>query len=106
MTSIGHNSLSAESKRALKEYVDRLVAVAEEIDERRDDLAEIYEEAQAHGFARKAVRALVKFRMETVERREKREQLEAVVETYMEALGDFASTDLGQAALERAAAHA
>ncbi len=87
---------------AIRRYIERLELVD---DQRRDlaiDMREIMKEARNEGFDPKALREVMRLRrMEP----QKREELEFNVEAYRAALGDLASLPLGEAAVERAAAH-
>lgn len=62
------------------------------------DIADIYKEAKASGFDAKALREIVRIRKQDAT---KRAEHEAILETYMNALGMLADTPLGQSALGR-----
>jgi uncharacterized protein (UPF0335 family) len=78
----GHNS-----NQQLKSIVDRIENVEESIKELQSDRSDIYKEAGANGFDVKALRTIVRMRKESAEDRAERE---AVLETYMHALGMLA----------------
>jgi uncharacterized protein (UPF0335 family) len=101
---IGHNSEGANqatttfAKDQLKAFIERIERLEEEKKATSDDIREVYAEAKGSGFDTKAIRAIVKMRKEDAD---KRVEHEAIVETYMHALGMLADLPLGQAALER-----
>jgi uncharacterized protein (UPF0335 family) len=80
--------------RALVERIERLEAEKKAL---ADDIREVYGEAKANGFDVKALRAVVRLRAQDAA---ERQEFEAVVSLYRDALGlgDFVSSDLGQAA--------
>ena len=67
--------------------------------ETADDIKLVYQEARGQGYDVKALRTIVKMRKQDAD--ERAEQA-AILETYMAALGMFATTELGRAAIERA----
>lgn len=97
MSAIGNNS--AEQIKSIIERIERL---EEEKKATSDDIRDVYAEAKGNGFDVKALRAIVKMRKEDAD---KRREHEAVLETYMHALGMLADLPLGQAAIERATAN-
>lgn len=96
---IGHNSIDTGSREALKMLVDRIEDREEEKRVVLDEIRTIYAEAKSSGFDVKALRAIVRLRKQDAD---ERAEHEAIVETYLHALGEFASTDLGKAAVDRA----
>ena len=72
------------AKDQLKAFIERIERLEEEKKAIADDIRDVYAEAKANGFDVKALRAIVRLRKIDVE--ERREQ-EAVLETYMHALG-------------------
>ncbi|HXX03590.1 MAG TPA: DUF2312 domain-containing protein [Xanthobacteraceae bacterium] len=72
------------AKDHLKAFVERVERLEEEKKALADDVRDVYAEAKANGFDVKALRAVVKLRKLDVN--ERREQ-EAVLETYLHALG-------------------
>lgn len=82
----------------LLSIVDRVVRLEEERRGIAADVKDIYEEAKSAGYDPKAVRAVVKRRMEKPSDTEKREAVERERDLMLAALGDLASTPLGQAA--------
>lgn len=87
---IGHNSEGAEqantrlAKDQLKAIIERIERLEEEKKATSDDIKDVYAEAKGNGFDVKALRTVVRLRkMDADERKEQ----EAVLETYMHALG-------------------
>lgn len=72
------------AKDHLKAFVERVERLEEEKKTIADDVRDVYAEAKANGFDVKALRTVVKLRKLDVN--ERKEQ-EAVLETYMHALG-------------------
>jgi len=72
------------AKDQLKAFVERVERLEEEKKALSDDIRDVYAEAKGNGYDVKALRAIVRLRkMETTERQEQ----QAVLETYMHALG-------------------
>lgn len=92
----GHNS-----KEQIRSIIERVERLEEEKKVLADDIKDIYAEAKGNGFDVKALRAIVKLRKQDAA---KRAEHEAILETYMHALGMLADTPLGHAAIERATA--
>jgi uncharacterized protein (UPF0335 family) len=78
----GHNS-----NGQLKSYVERFKTLAEQADEIRQDVKELGQEAKGNGFDPAAIKHIVKLEMETADKRSKRQAKEAVLDTYLSALG-------------------
>jgi len=72
------------AKDHLKAFVERVERLEEEKKTISDDIRDVYAEAKANGFDVKALRAIVRLRKQDAD--ERREQ-EAILETYMHALG-------------------
>lgn len=79
MSEQGHNS-----KEQLKSIVERIESLADQIKELRDDQSDIYSEAKGNGYDVKALRQIVRIRAEDPNKRAERE---AILDTYMLALG-------------------
>lgn len=74
----------AFAKSQLKAIVERIERLEDEKKGIADDIREVYGEAKATGFDTKALRAVIRLRaMEPAERQE----LEAVMDMYRDALG-------------------
>jgi uncharacterized protein (UPF0335 family) len=72
------------AKDRLKAFVERVEKLEEEKKAISDDVRDVYAEAKASGYDTKALRTVVKLRKLDIN--ERKEQ-EAVLETYMHALG-------------------
>ena len=72
------------AKDHLKAFVERIERLEEEKKALSDDVRDVYAEAKANGYDIKALRAVVRLRKQDVE--ERKEQ-EAILETYLHALG-------------------
>jgi uncharacterized protein (UPF0335 family) len=72
------------AKDHLKAFIERVERLEEEKKAIADDVRDVYAEAKANGFDVKALRTVVKLRKLDID--ERKEQ-EAVLETYMHALG-------------------
>jgi uncharacterized protein (UPF0335 family) len=93
MSQIGHN-VAAERLMSIVERIEKLE------DERKNlqaDIKDIYTEAKSAGFDTKVLRMLIASRKKD---QDEWEAQQALLETYMRALGQLADTPLGQAALE------
>lgn len=75
----------------LKSFVERIEHCEEAKREILVDIKEIYAEAKSNGFDVKVLRKVIRLR----------KMQEAILETYMHALGMLADLPLGQAAMER-----
>jgi uncharacterized protein (UPF0335 family) len=100
MSEIGHNSEAAHrfAKDHLKAFVERIERLEEEKKALADDIRDVYSEAKGNGFDVKALRTVIKLRKQD---KDERAEQEAVLETYMVALGMLVGTPLGDAALDR-----
>jgi uncharacterized protein (UPF0335 family) len=72
------------AKDQLKAFVERIERLEEEKKTSSDDIRDVYAEAKGNGYDVKALRTIVRMRKQDVD--ERKEQ-EAVLETYMHALG-------------------
>ncbi len=93
MSKIGHN-VAAER---LISIVERIEKLEEERKALQEDIKDIYTEAKSAGFDTKVLRMLIASRKKD---QAEWEEQQALLETYMRALGQLADTPLGQAALE------
>ena len=71
-------------KEQLKAFIERVERLEEEKKAIADDIRDVYAEAKGSGFDVKALRAVVRLRKQDTD--ERREQ-QAILETYMHALG-------------------
>lgn len=83
----------------VRAFVDRIVRLEEEKKELAASIKEVYEETRSAGYEPKAIKIAVKREMETPEKRAAREAVEAEAELILAALGEFASSPLGEAAV-------
>lgn len=72
------------AKDQLKAFVERIERLEEEKKALADDIRDVYAEAKGNGFDVKALRTVVRLRKQ--DSQERREH-EAILETYMHALG-------------------
>jgi len=72
------------AKGQLKAFVERVEKLEEEKKAIADDIRDVYAEAKGNGFDIKALRTVVRLRKQDID--ERKEQ-EAVLETYLHALG-------------------
>jgi uncharacterized protein (UPF0335 family) len=98
---IGHNSLNAAARDQLRSLVDRIEALEEEKAGLAEDIRGIYAEAKSAGFDATALRQIIRLRKQEPAERSARQ---ALVDEYLAALGDYASTPLGAVAVARASA--
>lgn len=68
----------------LKSIIERIERLEEEKETISADIRDVYAEAKANGYDVKALRQIVRIRKQD---RTEREEMEAVVELYMQALG-------------------
>jgi uncharacterized protein (UPF0335 family) len=75
------------AKDQIKAFVERIERLEEEKSQTAGDIRDVYAEAKGTGYDVKALRSIIRLRkMDTDERRES----QAVLETYMHALGMLA----------------
>ena len=72
------------AKDQLKAIVERIERLEEEKKTISDDIRDVYAEAKGNGFDVKSLRVVVRLRKEDVN---ERKEHEAILETYMHALG-------------------
>ncbi len=75
------------AKDQLKAFVERVERLEEEKKAIADDIRDVYAEAKANGFHVKALRTVVRLRKQDIN---ERKEEEAVLETYLNALGMLA----------------
>lgn len=95
MTTIGHNSPDGSHLRAFLERIERLEGEKQAI---ADDIKDVYSEAKGAGYDVKILRKIVSLRKMDAD---KRAEEEAILETYLGALGMLKDLPLGQAAVAR-----
>lgn len=100
MSSIGHNTIAGDELRSLIERAERQI---EENKQGSDLLKDIYTEAKSKGFTPAIMKLVIK---ERAEDKAKRQEREALLDTYRHALGMLSDTPLGEASLDRIAERA
>lgn len=96
---IGHNStVNGDTAKRLLSIIERIEALEAERKNLGEDVKDIYREAKSAGFDAPTIRLIIKHRAEDEAKRQERE---ALLETYLAALGQLADTPLGQAARKR-----
>ena len=100
MSDIGHNSaVNQDTAKRLLSIIERVERAEEERKALLGDIKYILNEAKSAGYDVPTIRLLIKRRAEDAAKREEREEREALLETYLAALGQLADTPLGQAAM-------
>ncbi len=72
------------AKDQLKAFVERIERLAEEKKAISDDIRDVYSEAKGNGYDVKALRTIIRMRKED---KDERLAQEAILETYLHALG-------------------
>lgn len=72
------------AKDQLKAFIERIEKLEEEKKAIADDIKDVYAEAKSTGFDTKALRKIISLRKQDVN---ERQEAEAILETYMHALG-------------------
>lgn len=98
LSGMGHNSKTSFAEGQLLSIVERIERLELEKANIATDIKEVYAEAKGNGFDTKILRKVVALRKKDAN---ERQEEEAMLELYMQALGMLADTPLGQAALER-----
>lgn len=84
MNEIGHNSIAKDQLKSIIERVERLEEDKKAIG---CDIKDVYAEAKGNGYDVKALRRIVSLRKQDPD---KRAEQEAILDTYMHALGMLA----------------
>lgn len=102
MGGIGHNSDKGISQQRLKSFIERIERLEDEKKKALSgDIKEVYSEAKSGGFDTKIMRKVIARRK--FDKAELQEQ-EALIDIYMEVLGDYVLTPLGKSAIDRVSA--
>lgn len=102
LAEVGHNSHVKDvaetgvAAEELKQFVERIERLEEEKKAISDDIKEVFGEMKGRGYDVKVVRQVIKIRK--TDRAERQEQ-EALLAVYLNALGMLSDTPLGIAAL-------
>ncbi len=75
---------TAVAKDQLKAFVERIERLEEEKKAIADDIRDVYAEAKGNGYDVKALRTIIRLRKQD---KTERQEHEAILETYMHALG-------------------
>lgn len=86
------------SNGQLKAFVERIEKLEEDNRQISAEMSYVYAEAKANGFDTKIIRKVVALRKKEATARDEEQ---ALLDTYMAALGMIADLPLGRAALER-----
>jgi uncharacterized protein (UPF0335 family) len=86
------------SNGQLRAFVERIEKLEEDKRQISAEMSYVYAEAKANGFDTKIIRKVVALRKKEAA---KRDEEQALLDTYMAALGMIADLPLGRAALER-----
>ena len=84
MNDVGHNSVSKDQLRSIIERIEHEEEAKKVI---TDDIKDIYSEAKGNGYDVKALRTIVRMRKQDAG---ERAEQDAILETYMNALGMLA----------------
>lgn len=88
------------AKDELRLLIERVERLEEEKKGIADDIKDVYAEAKSRGYDAKAIKKIVAIRKK---KKEEWQEEEAILETYMHALGMLSGTPLGDYAMSRAA---
>ena len=72
------------AKDQLRAFIERIERLEEEKKATSDDIRDVYAEAKGNGYDVKALRTIIRLRKQD---KEERKEQEAILETYMAALG-------------------
>ena len=86
MTDPMNDNLSDTAREKLRMTVERIERLEEEKKEVAEQIKEVYGEAKALGYDTKALRTVIKLRKQD---RDERAEQEAILEVYMDALGEL-----------------
>lgn len=86
MSEVSDTHLNETTKEKLRQTIEKIERLEEEKKEVAEQIKEIYAEAKAFGFDTKALRQVVRLRKVD---RATREEMEMVLDTYLNALGEI-----------------
>lgn len=81
---MGADKAKAVAADQLKSFVERIERLEEEKQTIADDIKDVYAEAKGNGFDVKILRQIIRIRKQD---KSEREEMEAILELYMQALG-------------------
>lgn len=90
-------TLQASSQAQLRQFIEQIERLEEEISGLKADLKDKFLEARAVGFDPKIMKKVLSLRKRA---KAERDEEQAVLDTYLHALGMLADTPLGEAAIE------
>jgi uncharacterized protein (UPF0335 family) len=91
------------TNNTVQSFVSRIERLESEKAETQADIKSVYQEAKSTGLDPKILRKVIAIRKKD---KADREEEEALIKVYMEALGDLRDTPLGQAAMRTVSANA
>lgn len=77
-------NLNSVNTQELRQYIERIERVEEELDAIKSDRKDVYSELKAVGYDAKTVRTIVRIRKMD---KSKRDEEEMILDTYLSALG-------------------
>jgi uncharacterized protein (UPF0335 family) len=83
-TAVNEAPATRFAKDQLKAIIERVERLEEEKKAIADDIRDVYAEAKGNGFDTKALRSVVRLRKQD---KQEREEQEAILDTYLQALG-------------------
>lgn len=86
MSDINNDNLTEAARDKLRLTVERIERLEEEKKEIAEQIKEVYGEAKSLGYDTKALRTVVRLRKQD---REERAEQEAILEVYLDALGEL-----------------
>jgi len=81
---VGHNSVTAIAVDQLRSIIERVERLEDDKKAITDDIKDVYAEAKGNGYDVKALRTIVRLRKQDAD---ERQEQEAILEAYMQALG-------------------
>jgi uncharacterized protein (UPF0335 family) len=84
---MGDNTGTNLAADQLKSIVERIERLEEEKAGLSEDIKDVYQEARGNGYEPKALRRIVRIRRMDASQKAAHEEVESILETYMQALG-------------------
>lgn len=84
------DTIGGNARQFLRNYVSRIESVNQDIDELKDEVKSVYEEAKSHGFDVKILRKVITLRKKD---RDALDEERALVDLYMDTLDKGESGD-------------
>ena len=89
------DTTSATAANQLKSFIERIERLMEEVKGLQDDIKDVYAEAKGNGFDTKVMRKIIALRKRDAA---EREEEEAILDLYMQALGMVPGSVMREAA--------